>query len=146
MSIKETYHAAQGLLARREHSQLELEQKLTRKDHELSDVLMVIERLKEQGFQSNQRYAESCFRSRANKGYGPNFIRQYLQQRGISDSLAYETEKNSDINWFDCIKKVWEKKYLGAPQDIKSTDKQKNFLYYRGFDARLISQLFNDIK
>lgn len=146
MSIKDTYHAAQGLLARREHSSLELQQKLIRKDHDTNDVLVVIERLKEQGFQSDERYAESCFRSRAKKGYGPNFIRQYLQQRGISDSLAYDIEKNSDIDWLCCIRKVWEKKYLGAPQDIKSTAKQKQFLYYRGFDAELISQLFNDIK
>ncbi len=145
MSTKDITYAAQNLLARREHSQKELQQKLEARGFEFQLVQKVITQLSEQDIQSDARYAEICYRSRAHKGYGPNYIRQYLKQRGISESLIELSEQHCDIDWYDCIRSVWNKKYIGQPRDLKSTNKQKQFLYYRGFNTELISYLFNDL-
>lgn len=145
MSIKEVSHVAQNLLARREHSKSELKNKLLTRGFEFADIVHVIEQMAQQGLQSDERYAESCYRYRAQKGYGPNYIRQYLKQKGVADEQIDVAEYQTDVDWQNCIKTVWTKKYLGAPMDAKSVHKQKQFLYYRGFDTELISHLFNEL-
>ena len=145
MSIKNVSHVAQNLLARREHSKTELRDKLLSRGFDIDDINYVTDQLSQQGLQSNARFAESCYRYRSQKGYGPNYIRQYLKNKGIDDELIYATEHDVEIDWQDCIKKVWTKKYLGMPMDAKSVHKQKQFLYYRGFDTELILHLFNEL-
>lgn len=142
---KAIYHAAQGFLARREHSKLELIQKLSRKDFGLCSISAVIDLLEEQGFQSNQRFAESCLRSRVRQGYGPNYIHQLLIQKGVDEAVIDEVFAASDLNWFECIENVWHKKYDALPDKLKEIAKQKRFLYYRGFTSELINQLFNEL-
>lgn len=145
VSIKDILFVAQGLLARREHSKTELSKKLQTRGFEFSDIEGVIEQLNQQGLQSDARFAENCYRSRAKKGYGPNYIRQYLKQRGVCESLIDKAEYDCDVNWYDNIVGVWKKKYSDAPSDLKSINKQKQFLYYRGFDTELITHLFDEL-
>ena len=139
---KEVFNCAQALLARREHSQLELKQKLLKKDFDEQVINEVLHKLIELGYQSDERYTSVCLRSRANKGYGPNYIRNYLNQRGISIILINESFYDCQVDWFECIERVWHKKFNSMPQDLKEQAKQQNFLYYRGFDTEIISQLF----
>lgn len=56
------------LLARREHSQKELLNKLLIKGFNKDVILAVIEELAKQGWQSDLRYAESYARHRIEKG------------------------------------------------------------------------------
>ncbi len=143
MQNKKVFNAAQRLLARREHSQIELKQKLLKRDFDKQVIDEVLLRLIELGYQSDERYTSACLRSKANKGYGPNYIRQYLNQRGVSLRLIDESFNNCDIDWFESIEKVWLKKFSGMPEHIKDKAKQQNFLYYRGFDTELINKLFS---
>ena len=65
-------HAAMGLLARREHSDLELQQKLSyRFPDEAERVRVEVEQLTAEGLQSNTRLAESVIRTRISRGQGP---------------------------------------------------------------------------
>jgi len=143
---KEVFNAAQGLLARREHSQLELMQKLQKKSFDELIISEVLLKLSQMDYQSDQRYAAARLRNLTNKGYGPNYIKQYLNQRGISSTLIENCFDNFDINWFNCVQKVWQKKYNLVPADLKTKAKQQNFLYYRGFDGGLINKLFRNLK
>lgn len=53
-----------ALLARREHSQLELKQKLLNKGYKLSEVETLIISLAVEGLQSDERYTEIYVRQR----------------------------------------------------------------------------------
>ncbi len=136
-----------SLLMRREHSQKELLTKLTAKGFRADDILPVIAELAEQGWQSNTRYAESYTRHRLKKGYGALAIAHELKQNGITnfdiDSVLFDVADD----WLSLIKQVYEKKYgddkkLLLPEKAKQT----RFLLQRGFDSRLIQELFNSFK
>lgn len=125
--------AAMDLLARREHSRSELLEKLGRR-FEKALLEPVLDSLADDGLQSDQRFAESFVRHRAQRGYGPLRIRQELRQRGVSDSdntLAFE---NNEINWRDIVRDVVSRKYGSEPAaDLKEKARRQRFLQYRGF-------------
>ncbi len=97
------------LLARREHSRAELKQKLSRKhsaDEPLSDELLesVLDQLADEGYQSDQRFAELLIRQRINNGYGELDIAARLKKKGIDKTLAGRVFKQfvaeNDVDWY----------------------------------------------
>ena len=138
--------AAQVILAQREHSQKQLRAKLLSKGYDLDVVELAIDTLANSGLQCDKRYAENYMTQRSVKGYGPNYIRQYLGQQGISQSMITALFEQIDIDWFNCIERVWRKKFSVLPQDLKEKAKQQQFLYYRGFESEQIQELFEILK
>ena len=59
-------------LARREHSRLELYQKLKQRQFEPDVINSELNKLLDEGLQSDERFAEAFLRSRIDKGKGPN--------------------------------------------------------------------------
>ena len=92
-------NAALGLLARREHSKLELEQKLNRRG--FSNVLIdsELEKLTEQELLSEQRFAEQFTASRIRKNQGPMKILAELGRRGIDRHTANRVLADSTADW-----------------------------------------------
>ena len=70
-------------LSRREHSAKEIFQKLSYRVESQDMLLQAIDDLIEDGLLSDERFAESYFQSRKNKGFGPLRIKNELSQRGI---------------------------------------------------------------
>jgi regulatory protein len=124
-----------GLLARREHSQLELRRKLT--DRELPEGLIeeALEGLASEGLQSDERYTEAFVYSRIQRGQGPMKIRQELRSRGISDELVAEHLGSQDREtWLERAERVRRQRFGAArPADWASKVKQAKFLQQRGF-------------
>ena len=86
--------AAEVLLARREHSHLELRRKLNRRFPDDADRIdSEVNQLAVEGLQSNARLAEAFIRSRVNRGQGPSKISLELKDRGVADediALAFQ--------------------------------------------------------
>ena len=143
-SIKD---ACLNLLIRREHSQKELLTKLTAKGFDADAVLPVIAELAEQGWQSDTRYAESYTRHRLKKGYGAVAIRYELKQHGITNFDVYAVLLDITDSWLSLITEVYQKKYHDD-NNISLTERAKRtrFLLQRGFDNRLIQELFNSLR
>ena len=134
---------AVALLARREHSEKELQHKLTSRGMGVDNVNIVIQELKKEGLQSNHRFSESYIHSRLEKGYGPVRISQELNEKGISATLAAEIMEEYDDVWKQLIVNVREKKFGNSlPKDYKEQAKQSHFLRYRGFSPDQIRKLF----
>lgn len=76
---------AVALLARREHSALELRTKLIAKGFDATEVEAAIERLAAQGLQSDQRFVEALVRSRTQAGQGPARLRMELARHGLAE-------------------------------------------------------------
>jgi len=128
-------------LTQREHSQLELHQKLRRKYGDTPLIDQVITNLKQNNLQSDTRYCETYIQSYYNRGQGPYKIKQDLKQKGIQDSLIEATMNELNINWKQQLKQVKEKKFgSNAPQNQQDFAKQARFLQSRGFSAEMIQQ------
>ena len=134
------------LLARREHSQKELLNKLMLKGFYKDDILPVIEDLAEQGWQSNSRYAESFARHRVHKGYGPLFIAYELRKNGVDAVDLEDIVQKSAGSWMDLIEQVYTKKYgHDLLMDRNEWAKRSRFLMQRGFSGTMISALFDHL-
>ncbi len=132
-----------GFLARREHSRLELAQKLQRREHPRHIIDKVIDELRDDGLQSDSRFAESYLRSRVAKGDGPIKIRAALQQRGVAENMLDACLADAAINWDQQLLAAWKKKYHSeVADDARGKARQLRFLQSRGFPADLIFQLF----
>ncbi len=125
---------ALDLLARREHSQRELRQKLQAREFSNREIDDVLATLANEGLQSDKHFAESFLNARASKGYGPTHIANELSQRGVSDELIADALGNTECNWYESAIKVRQKKFsLSEPVDLADRAKQQSFLQYRGF-------------
>jgi len=136
--------AAVRLLSRREHSSQELIQKLQKKGFGLALLESLAQELREEGYLSDERFAESYTRSRKNRGYGPSRIRQELRQRGTSDDIIAVTIIDNDVQWMELARNVREKRFgLSEPQNLKEKLKQQQFLQYRGFSQQHMKFAFS---
>ena len=84
MNAPDLWNKSLDILSRREHSVTELKEKLKRFNPDSSDLKDVIERLIASNFLDDARFASAFIRSKAESGYGPNYISQYLAKKGIS--------------------------------------------------------------
>lgn len=126
--------AAMNLLARREHSCKELQQKLRKRFPDADLVSTELQRLAEEGLQSDSRYAESFVRQRAGRGYGPVRVRQEMRERGIGDGDIALAFAAAAIDWREQAAAVYRKKFGAAePGDMKERARRARFMQYRGF-------------
>jgi regulatory protein len=135
-------HHALNLLARREHSQVELRTKLIAKGCDANDISTVLQGLINEKAQSDERFAESYMHMRANRGYGPLRIRVELRERGINNEIIDKTINFDDSLWADNAQKIWRKKFGGKmPTSFQERAKQMKFLQYKGFDIAQIKSI-----
>jgi len=130
---------AMDLLARREHSRLELERKLVAKSFDESLVSDVLDELEEDGLLSAERFAQSFVASRYARGQGPYRIRRDLGERGIESAEAYLDDERFD--WGALARATRVKRFGNeVPADFKEKARQMRFLEYRGFDRGQIKR------
>ena len=128
-------------LSRREHSSKEIFKKLSPRVESKELLEEEIEKLKADGLLSDERFAESYFQSRKNRGYGPLRIRNELKQRGVGDQIFYPL--SNEIEWSEFALEALRKKVSGnMPTETKEILKLKRFLNYRGFDFKDIDKAF----
>ncbi len=131
------YASAMQLLVRREHSVVELTQKLTQKEFDQDEIEAAIDLLVEQNYQSEARFAAEFIHMRFNQGKGPIKIGADLKQRGIDQF---------DLTGFDfytLAKDIRVRKFgQEVPSDYKEKTKQQRFLQSRGFNFEHINQSF----
>lgn len=127
---------AMDLLARREHSKRELQQKLTLRFSNSDLVAQEIDRLCEEHLQSDMRFAEAYLYARAQRLYGPHRIKAELKERGISADVIATAFRESNIDWSANLRKLEINKFgLTPPTDVSAIAKRIRFLQYRGFSG-----------
>lgn len=135
--------AAIRLLARREHSQLELTKKLVQRDFPLSSVELVVQYCIENNYQSDFRYSQMILRARANHGYGLYRIQRELKYQGITAATVERALIDEPIDWFEqastALSKYARNKDLS---DYKQRSKGYRFLQHKGFNGEHISYAF----
>ncbi len=137
--------AAMDYLARREHSEKELFNKLRVKGFPEEAIQSVLAALIQENLLSQDRFIENYIHFRRAKGFGPIRIHAELTQRGISEELIDHHLKIADNAWFDHVQDVWRKRFKNEmPRDMKTRAKQMRFLYARGFTIEQINRVFEE--
>lgn len=133
------YRRAVHLLSLREHSKLELSQKLERKFSNSIQIRDVVERLAKEGYLSDERFTECYVRARRSRGFGPVKIRKELLDKGIINSILDGFLNVNSSLWLEAAQRQYKKKYGETPvDDFKSWAKRARFLHSRGFSKEHI--------
>ena len=137
--------SAMDLLARREHSRRELEQKLAKRFQQPVMVQEQLDRLAAENLQSDSRYAESFLRQRMDRGYGPVRLEQEMRQKGIGGDEIQSALSTLDADWYALAEQVWQRKFGDEPaSDIRERARRDRFMRYRGFDGDHYRHLMDD--
>ena len=99
LNASDLWNKSLDILSRREHSVIELKNKLIRFNPDPNDLKDVIERLITSNFLDDKRFASAFIRSKAESGYGPNYISQYLTKKWITPD-KYDMY-SMEIDWED---------------------------------------------
>ena len=130
------------LLTRREHSRQELLQKLQSKGFSKETITTLLDELAEQGWQSDERYAESYARHRIMQGFGPIAIAYELRQNGVEAVDLDNLAETLGGGWQELLLQAYRKKYPDNPVISRAEwVKRYRFLLQRGFPAGLVSDL-----
>ncbi|HEV2622646.1 MAG TPA: regulatory protein RecX [Frateuria sp.] len=136
---RSAYDKALGLLARREHSRRELKTKLRQSGYEGEEARVAIDRLGEQHYQDDERFAEVLVRSRAAQGYGPQRIRAELKTHAVSDERIRQLLEAADVDWEASALDQLRRRYGGkAAPDPAERARRAQFLLRRGFAAATV--------
>jgi regulatory protein len=130
-------------LARREHSEQELRRKLKVRADYVDEVESVLQKLKDEGLQSDERFTEAYVNHRVNAGIGPLKIGYELRQKGIDESLSEAILEPMEEQWEPMMRRQRERKYGEViPADYAERMKQARFLQNRGFSPESVMRLF----
>lgn len=132
-----------NLLARRDYSCFEVEQKLTQKGFDKFAIGCFIQDLQEQNLLNDLRFAESFVRYQYMQGKGENWIIQALKQKGVDDAkirLALRQE-DYELDWQRQIINLINSRKLDL-EDVKQKAKALRFLAGRGFTYEQITSAF----
>lgn len=138
---REALHGrALAMLARREHSAGEIRDKLREMGGDTDLIDAVVVELQARKLQSDERFAESFVRSRAERGYGPRVIEMALRERGIDKETARIALEGSGYDWREHAVDVCRRRFGQSPAgNPKDRARQLRFLQYRGFAGAEIS-------
>ncbi len=139
-STKSPRDTALDLLARRDHTALELRQKLLQRGFGDAEVASTLDELNAQKLIDATRFADLYARRRADKGYGPLKIRAELRERGLTDAEIDPILNELADFWpqkLTTMKARWE-----PHPDSASRLRHTRFLRQRGFTLAQINELF----
>ena len=134
------------LLARREHSRLELRQKLLQRGFPTERIEPVLDRLIEERLLDEGRYAELYACARADKGYGPLRIARELRERGVPEAAVAAMLAALADDWLTKLRQLHRKRFKSLiPTDAAGRMQQTRVLRQHGFTLEQIKRLFEAI-
>nr|VFK38481.1 MAG: regulatory protein [Candidatus Kentron sp. TC] len=138
------FRKALFLLARREHSTMELSRKLMARGIEEELVGSIVFRLRRKNLLSDARFTENFVRQRIASGYGPVRIRRELRERGIDEETVTRNLPHEEDEWIDRVAEVRRKRFgVSKPRDYRDRARQTRFLMYRGFTNEHIRKVLD---
>jgi regulatory protein len=129
-------NVATGLLARRDHSTMELSRKLRERGFTPEAIAQALAQLGDSNSLNDERYGHNVVAYRSRRGLGPARIRQELRRAGVNSELVEEAVAGGeDAPDFAKVARETRIRKFGPeiPKDWKERAKQSRFLQYRGF-------------
>jgi regulatory protein len=133
---------ALALLARREHSRVELARKLGQSGFTAEDIAPLLDEFEARNWLSDRRFAESYVADHRAKA-GSIKLAYELRQRGIPDAIIEALLSENRESEAERAREVWQKKFGTPPADAAEKAKQMRFLQSRGFTPETIKRVIN---
>ncbi|WP_240223474.1 regulatory protein RecX [Rheinheimera hassiensis] len=131
-------------LSRRDYSEAQLSQRLSRQGGEADDIAKVIAWCKAENYLDQQRFISMLVRSRVNKGYGLGYIVQECRQQNISREQVLQCAAELEIDWFALAQQLYQKKYgQSTVTEYKDKFKRMAYMQRRGFSNEQIQFAIN---
>ena len=128
------------LLARREHTRVELARKLADSGTP-EEIEVVLNDMAASQLQSDNRTAESYLRGNASR-LGTSRLRHTLKTRGVAPEMIDEQLAQADLpDELERARAAWSRKFSAAPDGAKEWARQARFLQSRGFASDIVSKL-----
>ncbi|OZI44529.1 recombination regulator RecX [Bordetella genomosp. 5] len=131
---------AVGYLSRREYTRADLARKLAPYADSEEEVEQVIDALTREGWQSDERFAQSLAHRKASR-QGTARIVQELKQSGVADAQIAEVKESLRATEYERALDVWRRRFGEAPADRAAYAKQARFLAGRGFAHDVIRRV-----
>jgi len=133
------------LLARRELSQAQLRERLTRRAHPPEDIEAALERLKAERALDDARTAAAIARTAtAVKRLGPRRVRRAIQAAGIAEDLAESALRSAfeDVDLASLIEATLDRRLASqeGPIDDRTAARLYRHLLSQGHDADLVAR------
>ncbi|MGQ9830075.1 MAG: regulatory protein RecX [Thermochromatium sp.] len=130
------------MLVAREHSRLELTQKLGMRGFAPEVIAGALDRLIEAGVLDESRLAAHYVAERADKGFGPVRIRAELRRKGLADSLIDRHLQPMNEIWPEVLVRAYARRFgQSQPSDRSDYARRARFLEQRGFTPDAIRHL-----
>ena len=143
MAERSARNTAMDLLARREHSRHQLQEKLRQRGFEGEEIDIALNRLVSEKLLDDERFAESYINQRIQKGYGPLRIRHELGEKGVDGEIINRRMESVDREWADLMREQRLRRFgADIPEDYRERMKQARFLQNRGFSPESVMRLF----
>ena len=127
------------MLARREHSRLELQRKLEAYD-DAAEIEKLLDDFAGKGWLSESRVLEQLVHARRGK-FGSRRIRQELIDKGIAGDLVAQALPGLKDGDLEAARAIWRKKFGKPPRNMNERARQTRFLLSRGFTADVVRRV-----
>lgn len=135
------------LLARREHTRLELRQKLIQRGFPADHIEPALEQLVEERLLDEARFAELYAGARADKGYGPLRVARELRERGVAEDVVAATLATLEGDWLSKLRELHRKRFKSQlPVDVAGRLQQTRVFRQHGFTLDQIKRLYDTLQ
>jgi regulatory protein len=139
-------NTAVRVLARRDHTRLEIEQKLKQRGYDQEIIQAVVLECERLNYIDDERTAKVYIFQLARRGFGFRRIRQELLKKGLRGDRFEQIvqESRMEIDEREIASSVLQKKMKSFEREEdskKRKDKIYRFLYSRGFSQSVITEL-----
>ena len=124
------------LLARREHTRRELEQKLGAHVEDPAELSRLLDDFTARGWISEARAAEQLVRAKRGR-FGAARIRYALTEKGVPQHLIASALEELKATELDAARGVWMRKFRAPPSTAAERARHVRFLQSRGFSVEL---------
>ena len=124
------------LLARREHTRLELARKLGAHVEDPAEIERVLDDFTARGWLSEARAAEQLVRAKRGR-FGAARIRHTLTGKGVPQHLIATQLEALKASELDTARAVWGRKFKTAPATQAERARHVRFLQARGFSVEI---------
>jgi regulatory protein len=133
------------LLARREHTRLELARKLEPHVQDPAELQALLDHFTARGWLSEQRAVDQLLIAKRGR-FGAARIRQALLERGVTEDLITPALAGLKESELDVARIVWTKKFDTAPRTTAERARQVRFLQSRGFSLEVAMRVVRSVE
>ncbi len=124
------------LLARRDHTRLELERKLAPHVEDPAALSSLLDDFTARGWLSEARAVDQLVHARRSR-FGSARIRQALVEKGVGQDLIAPALARLKETEDEAARAVWSRKFKSAPLTAAERARHIRFLQYRGFSVEI---------